>query len=169
MLSLKDTEKLIHSFVSSRLDYCNALFTCINRQSISRLQTVQNSAARLLTRTKRGEHITPVLAKLHWLPVSFRIDFKILLITYKALHNLGPDYIIDLLIPYCPSRPLRSTNLCLLTVPDCRLATRGDRSFAVRAPKLWNSLPLNIKSSPSVSSFKTNLKTYLYRKAFLNE
>ncbi len=89
MLTFKDTETILHAFISSRLDYCNSLFTCLTQKSIDRLQTVQNSAARLLTRTKKYDHITPILASLHWL-VCFRIDFKILLITFKALHGLSP-------------------------------------------------------------------------------
>ncbi len=76
-------------FISSRLDYCNSLFSCLNESAIARLQVVQNAAARLLTNTKRREHITPILAHLQWLPVRFRIHFKILLITFKALHGTG--------------------------------------------------------------------------------
>src|SRR4029434_10045736 len=75
-----------------------------------RLQLIQNSAARLLTRTKRREHISPVLAALHWLPVTFRIDFKVLLLIYKALNGLGPSYIENSLVKYLPSRTLRSSN-----------------------------------------------------------
>uniref|UniRef100_A0AAQ6IB00 Reverse transcriptase domain-containing protein n=1 Tax=Anabas testudineus TaxID=64144 RepID=A0AAQ6IB00_ANATE len=91
ILSFHDTEVILHAFISSRLDYCNSLFTCLSQKSIYRLQIVQNSAARLLTRKRKYDHITPVLASLHWLPVCFRIDFKILLITFKALHGLSPS------------------------------------------------------------------------------
>ncbi|KAF7651000.1 hypothetical protein LDENG_00117560 [Lucifuga dentata] len=77
-LTQQDAEKLIHAFISSRLDYCNALFTCLPEKSVDRLQLIQSSAA-LLTKTKR-EHITPVLAAVHWLPVSYRIDFKVFLL-----------------------------------------------------------------------------------------
>ena len=78
-LPTKQLEMLIHAFISSRLDYCNALYSGIDQSLIRRLQLVQNAAARLLTGTKKREHISPVLASLHWLPVKFRIDFKILL------------------------------------------------------------------------------------------
>ncbi len=93
------------SFISSWLDYWNSLFTCLNQKSLARLQSVQNSAARLLTSTKKCDHITPVLASLHWLPVRFRIDFKILLITFKALNGLCPTYIADLLTAFSLGRP----------------------------------------------------------------
>ena len=103
ILNLSDAETLLHSFISSRLDYCNSLFTCLSQKTLKRLQTVQNSAARLLTRSRKYDHITPVLASLHWLPVCFRIEFKSLLITFKALHDLAPAYISELLVPYVPS------------------------------------------------------------------
>ncbi len=110
-------KKFISSSISSRLDYCNSLFTCLNQKPINRLQTVQNSAARLLTRSKRSDHITPILASLHWLPVCFRIDLKILLLTFKALQGLSPCYISDLLVVSGPARSLRSSGRGLYLFP----------------------------------------------------
>ncbi len=121
---------------------------------------MQNSAARLLTRADRFEHITPVLASLHWLPVCFRIDFKVLLITYKALKGLTPQYISDLLSPYDPARVLRSSGRGLLSVPDSRLKTKEDRAFEIRAPRLWNTLPEEIRQARSVAFFKSKHKAY---------
>lgn len=86
MVSKDELEMIIHAFVSSRLDYCNSLFTCLNNKELARLQYVQNSAARLLTRTSRRSHITPVLETLHWLPVAYRVKFKILVQTGSYLH-----------------------------------------------------------------------------------
>ena len=80
VVSFNDFECLIHAFISTRLDYCNALYTGINHASLARLQLVQNAAACLLTRTRKRDHITPILASLHWLPVHFRIHFKMLLL-----------------------------------------------------------------------------------------
>uniref|UniRef100_A0A8C5CK28 Reverse transcriptase domain-containing protein n=1 Tax=Gadus morhua TaxID=8049 RepID=A0A8C5CK28_GADMO len=96
MLSAVDAETLIHAFVSSRLDYCNALFLGLPNSTTKSLQLVHNAAARLLTRTRKFDHITPILASLHWLPITFRSDFKVLLLTYKALHGLSPSYLKDL-------------------------------------------------------------------------
>lgn len=166
MVSKSDLEKIIHAFISSRLDYCNSVFTCFNKKALNRLQLVQNSAARLLTGTPRMSHITPVLSTLHWLPVKHRIDFKILVVTFRALHSQAPQYILDLLTPYSAGRTLRSSSQNLLVIPKTRFKTRGDLSFQAMAPKLWNALPLSIREVDSVESFKKQLKTHLFRKAF---
>ena len=165
-LTQSNLQIVTHAFVTSRLDYCNSLYFGLSQSSLSCLQLVQNAAARLLTGTRKHESITPILFKLHWLPVKFRIDFKILLFVYKALNNLAPQYLTDLLCLYTPSRTLRSSDHCLLIVPRSRLKKRGDRAFATAGPKLWNSLPLYIRLAPSVSIFKSSLKTFLFSLAF---
>ena len=134
---------------------------------MSKLQIVQNAAARIIAKTNRRQHITPVLCKLHWLPVQYRVTFKILLFTYKALNDIAPGYLKELLHVYVPGRSnLRSSSKFLLTVPRSRLVSCGDKSFSVAAPSLWNSLPLHIRLAQSVDSFKKLLKTYLFQMAF---
>ena len=142
MLTTRHLELLIHTLIFSCLDYCNALFTCLNCAALSLLQLVQNAAARLLTKTNCRYHVTPVIASLHWLPVKYRIDFKTLLLTYKALHGLAPPYTAELPTPLL----------------HC--------AFAVKVPSLWNSLPSSVRSSESLNVFKKLLKTHLYRLAF---
>ena len=113
-LSPKTTEILVHAFVSSKLDHCNSLLYNVPKCALKKLQSVQNAAARLITCSRKYDHITPILKELHWLPISERIKFKIMLLTFKALHQQSPVYIQDLLTYYQPSRILRSSHLFLL-------------------------------------------------------
>ena len=114
-LSQDNAETLVHAFISSKLDFFNALLYGLHRSVIDRLQYVHNCATRLVTRTRSSEHITPVLRRLHWLPVRQRITYKILLLTYKALNGMPPKkYIADLLQHYTPTRQLRSSAKNLL-------------------------------------------------------
>ena len=102
-LSTNTTEILVHAFVSSKLDHCNSLLYNVPKCALKKLQSVQNAAARLITCSRKYDHITPILKELHWLPVSERIKFKILLLTLKALHQQSPVYIQDLLTDVLPT------------------------------------------------------------------
>ncbi len=115
MLSVSDAEKLVHAFMTSRLDYCKALLGGCPASSINKLQVVKNAAARVLTRSRKYDHITPILQSLHWLPIKFRISYKILLLAYKALNDLAPAYLTSLLSRYNPTRSLKYSGL--LVVP----------------------------------------------------
>jgi len=106
MLSLTNVEQLVHVFMTSRLDYCNALLGGCPVCLINKLQLVENEATRVFTRTRKYDHISPVLSTLHWLPIKHHIHFKILLITYKALNSLAPQYLSEHLTHYSPSRLL---------------------------------------------------------------
>lgn len=156
---------LTHAFVTSRLDYCNSLLNGISKLLINRLQHVFNSAARIVSRSKMCNHITPILKSLHWLPVSQRCAFKTALLTFKAIHGQAPSYISELIKYRSSFRDLRSINDILLEVPRSK-SSIGSRAFAVSAPLLWNSLPYDIRTSISLASFKSKLKTYLFSAAF---
>lgn len=109
------------------------------------------------------DHITPVLESLHWLPVRFQVDFKLMMLTYKALHGLAPHYLTNLLHPYTPNRRLRSSQSNLLVVPQTRLRSMGDMAFSSYAPTtLWNSLPLELREVQTYDIFKAPLKTFFF-------
>ncbi len=163
---MPDAERLIHAFITSRLDYCNSPFAGLPANLIKRLQYEQNSAACVLTYTPSRSHMTPVLSKLHWLPVQSRIDSKVLILTYKAVHGLAPEYICSLITVSTPSRSLRSACSRTLYQPRCKLKTMGGRSFSCIAPRLWNYLPPSVRNAPSFDCFKKLLKPYLFSEAF---
>ena len=161
-LDLPSATALANSLVSSKLDYCNSLFFGLPKSSLHRLQLVQNSLARaVIPSIKKYHHISPVLHKLHWLPILQRIDYKIALITFKVLLHKQPTYLSDLIIPYIPTRDLRSSDKLLLDTPDIR-SKPGRRSFFFAAPTIWNSLSFELRSPQSLDSFRTALKTHLF-------
>uniref|UniRef100_A0A669DT12 Reverse transcriptase domain-containing protein n=1 Tax=Oreochromis niloticus TaxID=8128 RepID=A0A669DT12_ORENI len=166
ILSQSDAEKLVHAFITSRLDYCNSLLSGCPKNSLKSLQLIQNAAARVLTGTRKREQISPVLASLHWLPVKSRIEFKILLLTYKVLNNQAPSYLNDLVVPYHPIRALRSHTAGLLVVPRVFKSRMGGRAFSFQAPLLWNQLPVWIQETDTISTFKIRLQTFLFAKAY---
>ena len=127
---------------------------------------MQNAAARLVTRTPKCDHITPVLKKLHWLPVAQRIDYKILLLTFKSLVGEAPLYLQELIFRSNQPRLLRSNSQNLLVCPRSKSVRYGDRSFAVAAPTLWNSIPQHLRMCESTDHFKSLLKTHLIKVAF---
>ena len=165
-LDAKTTKKLVQALVTCHLDYCNSLLFNMPDSQLNRLQVIQNSAARLITRTKKQSHITPVLKQLHWLPVQSHLMFKVLLLTFQCLHAMAPKYLRECLIRYVPSRNLRSTEKDLLHCPSIQTKFYGERSFAHAAPSLWNIIPSYLKNSSTTSKFKSTLKTYLFKKYF---
>jgi hypothetical protein len=163
----KDTcQKLVQALLSAKLDYGNALLYGLPSEHIKPLQHAQNTAARIIARIKKHDHITPTLKDLHWLPLNHRIDYKMLCTTYKSLNGLAPGYLSDTLQYKPTTRTLRSSNKCLLHVPNYRLASFGGRAFSRAAPRLWNTLPLELRQKPTFNSFRKNLKTHIFTPAF---
>ena len=152
--SFESAKTLVNAFVISRIDNNNALLYGLPDYLIKRLQHVLNTAARLVSLTRRIESITPILYELHWLPVEYRIIFKILLFSYKITTGVAPEYLSVLLNRYEPKRSLRSQHKLLLEQPGYKLKSYGLRSFSVCAPMLWNKLPTYIKESSTIAIFK---------------
>ena len=162
----KSAATLVHAFISSRLDNLNSLLVGMPDYMIRKLQMIQNNAARLVLRKRKCDHVTPLLRQLHWLPVKFRIKFKICLLVFKALNGLAPSYIRSMLTLYEPGRNLRSAGRQLLKPKVARLTKTGGRAFSVCAPTMWNSLPEDLRKCSSINGFKSGLKTFLFREAF---
>ena len=130
-MSHQSTISLIDAFITSKLDYCNSLLYGLSTIHINKLQRVQNAAGRLVTNTPRICHITPILEDLHWLPIKYRIEFKIVLLTFKCLYGLAPQYLVDLIAVAAQSRyNLRSRNVTLMVPANARcVPTFSDRVF----------------------------------------
>jgi len=156
---------LVVALVLSRLDYCNSLLIYLLASLIQRLQSVQNAAARLIFNMRRSERITDALISLHWLRVPERIIFKVATLTFRALHGTVPPYMTSQFtrIAEMPNRRrLRSASSNQLDVPSIRLSTVGSRAFSVAGAKVWNSLPDDVTSALTLSTFLRRLKTYLF-------
>ena len=173
LLDLKTSVLLANALVSSRLDYCNSRFVSLTDFELRRLQLVQNSLCRVVTRSSKFSHITHQLKKLHWLPVRYRVQFKIGLITYKILNQGQPVYLRELIHPYTSFRNTRRSTPKLKFLHTLTFDRRVDKSikhfsnsFSHYAPVLWNSFPFQIRNSPSVASFRKHLKTHLFNSSF---
>ena len=165
-LTTAATETLVNAYVTSKLDYCNVLLNGLPSKLLSRIQKVQNYAARVITCHPLRESITPILAQLHWLPVEQHVQYKVLLYVYKAVNEMAPRYITQLLKPYKPARKLRSADKGQLVEPLYNLNSYGGRAFEMSAPRLWNVLSEKCRAAKSVNIFKSELKTHLFRHAY---
>ena len=155
------------SFVLSKLDYCNVTLAGLPATHIARPQRIQNNAARLvLQKSKKRQHVTPLLKQLHWLPIQRRIDYKLATLAFRHFHGSLPPYLSSRLGIYQPSRSLGSSNDRFLRVLRWKLKSFGYRSFSYQGPVVWNSLHADLKLSSSLASFKSKLKTHLFKKSY---
>src|SRR5207244_9621385 len=151
---------LANALVSSKLDYLIHFSIAFQILLLTVCSLFKMPLPELLyTSVKRFHHILPTLKMLHWLPIRERISFKIASLTCKTLHHRQPSYLHELIKPYQPPRPLRSSDKHMLDVPDVRSA-QGQRSFLFAAPTIWNSLPISLRCFSSVASFLSGLKTH---------
>jgi hypothetical protein len=180
-LSVKAATTLATSLVHSKLDYCNSLYVNLPNSQLHRLQLIQNALARAVVKAPKFSHVTPILRSLHWLKINERIAFKIASITYKVIQFSQPLYLHDLLNFRSP-RNTRSSTCLTLQLPSCDSKLKiTNRSFRHAAPRIWNSLPAELRilspvtssdnfSAPplalSTGSFLSKLKSFLFHKSY---
>ena len=156
-LTKKHTEMLVHSVITNRLDYCNSLYINLDAGNIFKLQKVQNSAARMVERKSRRTSARSIISNLHWLNVRSRVAFKILLLTYKSITNkCSSNLMLDFKTYNC-----RPNEYLMLDLKFAK-TQYGRRTFAYTAPRLWNAIPVEIRSAPTTETFKRALKTFFF-------
>ena len=166
LLTSTATATLVSAFVLSRIDYCSSLLFGSTHDVTSHLQRIQNYAARVILRLPKSSSITIHLKSLHWLPVKVRSTYKIACLCHHCHSSTAPSYVTDML----HKKPLHtrssSYTMPLLNRHAHSKATLGDRSFSFASSSVWNSIPNDVRCAPSLSSFKSRLKTYLFRSVY---
>lgn len=169
-ISRENILTLIHSLIVSRVDYCNTLLIGLPNVTLKKIQSILNRAARLVYSLPPRTPTTPFLIDLHWLPVKARIEFKLCLITFKALKFNQPSYIRELLQPlnYQSTMGLRSADDCFRLHEPRAVGERSfsNRSFSYVAPRLYNRLPASLKHIESLDAFKSHLKAFFFSRAY---
>ena len=159
------TATLVSAFVLSRIDYCNSQLFGSTHDVTSHLQQIQNYAARVILRIPMSSSTTIHIKSLHWLPVKVRSTYKIACLCYHCHSSTAPSYVTDMLhrmpLHTCNTRS-SSYTMPLLNRPAHSKATLGDSSFSFASSSVWNSIPNDVRCAPSLSSFKSHLKTYLF-------
>ena len=161
-VSQAQAEQLVHAFISSKLDMCNALFLGLSKWHIAKLQRVQNAALRIVLGKKKRESVTSDYKNLHWLTIEQRIVFKVLLLVFKCLNDMGPVPLTNLLVPklsfsdyYTPAVHLEESTFRAKTI-------HGKRAFVFYAPRMWNCLPDKLRACCNLNTFKQLLKTHIF-------
>ena len=158
---------LIETFdcISNLIVRFNALLYGTASKELSRLQSIQNKAAKLIFSASKFDSPAPLLDSLHWLPIRQRIFFKLCIYVYKAINSQAPQYLSDIIkIKGMPSQgPITrsSKDPTHLVIPSTNKCI-GDKSFAVAGPSLWNTIPRHVRESTNIDIFKQGLKTFLY-------
>ena len=161
-LTQSATAQLVSSAATSRLVYCNSSLAGLPLKQISRLQRVQNNAAKIVLRKSKYDHVTPLVQELHWPPIKFQSQYRIATLVYRFFDG----YLSQTLCVYEPTRILRSSRKKLLKVPTRGTKTFGERSFNFLPLSIWNSLPSDLRNSSTFLPIKSRLKTHLFMIAF---
>ena len=126
-------------------------------------------SCRVIKQLPKSAHITGYLAELHWLKIEERIKYKVSMLMFKCLHNLAPQYLIDITIfAYHQDLNLRSRNNFVLPTRMSRITMVHTGSISSMGPRIWNSLPIAVKNTNNLDVFKSRLKTYLFTQSYNN-
>ena len=162
-------ESLVHSFITSRVDCCNSLYFNLPKYLVSKIQNIHNSAARCILHRRKVDSARQSLYDLHWLPVHARIRFKLAILAFKILQGDAPKYFCESIHAKVAVRSTRASTLPQLVCPSFsrpRLKSCGDRSFYSSCVAVWNSLLPELRSLPTLASFKKGLKTSLFSASY---
>ena len=153
--------------VLSHLDYCNSLLLGSTKYNLNKLQMIQNMGCRVIFKAGKYTHVTPLFMGLHWLSVLDRIMYKILVLMFKCINGLAPKYLSDLVVS-AYNRELRSSTQNKLPVSHYRTFQTHTSSFSSMGPRLWNSLPQQIRDIQVITMFKRDIKTLLFTETYVN-
>ena len=159
----------VSAFVLSRIDYCNSLLFGSTHDVKSHLQRIQNYAARVILHLPKSSNITTHLKSLHWLPVKVRSTYKIACLCYHCLSSTAPSYVTDTLQKkpsHISNTHSSSHTMSLLNRPAHSKATLGDQSSSFASSSARNFILIDVNCAPSLSSFKSRLKTFLLRSVY---
>ena len=151
---------LVQGIVLSSLDFCNSLYYGCNQKVLHQLQTIQNSACRVIFGLKKTDSVKEKMKQLHWLQIQQRIEFKIILFVFKSIHSSAPSYLSELFYP---------VNINEKRAPTLRINNTHSfnaRAFQISGAKLWNNLPSKIREIYDIEKFKQNLKTHLFKASY---
>ena len=154
---------MFYTFIASKLDYCNSILNGLPNNTLEFLVRAQKAAGRLISNKTVFQHISPVMKDLHWFPIKKGLEYKIVVLTFKCVHNLAPTYLTEFLHNRT-SKGTRADNQNLLVVPEVKKSTFGGRSISFTAPFLSNQLPNHLRHASRLEIFKKNLKTHLFTK-----
>jgi len=165
-----DTARTIAaSLVGSRLDCAYSILYGATKHNIARVQRIQNALAKVVIGSRPCsrpcDHSNFRLQALHWLPIEYRVQYKLAVLTFNARTSASPHYLSSLINNYQPSRSLRSSNRHLLDVPRSK-SVFSSRGFRIAGPQIWNSLPDSVRQSETIGVFRSKLKTSLFQSAF---
>ena len=166
-LSIETRIVLVRTLILSRLDYCNSLLSGATKASLNKLQLVQNAAARFIGSVRKYESVNEILYSLHWIPIHRRIEYKSLMFAHQIMHQ--PSSLSYLTDSFHINREANRKSTIYKFKPIISKTSKGEKRFSSYASKLWNSLPLNLREQTDKETYRSELKTYLFKRCYFSE